>query len=88
MPTISEFYGITIMMFYEDHDPPHFHARHARFKANFAITDLSVISSKGNLRGSDIGRVRRWGRANQTALLENWFRCRRGEPLQKIEGPT
>ena len=88
MPTISAFYGITVMMFYEDHDPPHFHARHARFKANFAISDLSVISSKGNLRGSDIGRVRRWGRANQTTLLENWFRCRRGEPLQKIEGPT
>ncbi|MFQ5954392.1 MAG: DUF2442 domain-containing protein [Kiloniellales bacterium] len=27
VPTISECYGITIMMFYEDHDPPHFHAR-------------------------------------------------------------
>ena len=86
MPTISEFYGITIMMFYEDHDPPHFHARHARFKAKFAIADLAALSSKGDLRGQDVGRIRRWGRANQTALLANWSRCQRGEPLQKIEG--
>ncbi len=86
MPTISEFHGVTIMMFYEDHDPPHFHARHARFKAKFAIADLSVLTSKGDLRGQDIGRIRRWGRAKQTELLENWFRCMRGEPVRKIEG--
>ncbi len=86
MPTISEFHGITIMMFYEDHEPPHFHARHARFKAKFAIADLSVLSSTGELTGRDVARIRGWGRANQTALLENWFRCVRGEPVRKIEG--
>ena len=86
MPTISQFYGISIMMFYEDHEPPHFHARHARFKAKFALTDLSVLSSKGDLRGSDVGRIRSWGRDNQTALVENWFRCMRGERVRTIEG--
>ncbi len=86
MPTISRFYGITIMMFYEDHEPPHFHARATRFKAKFAIADLSVLSSKGELRGSDVGWIRTWGRANQTALVENWFRCMRGERVRKIEG--
>ena len=86
MPTISEFFGITVMMFYEDHDPPHFHVRYARFKAKFAIADLAVLSSHGYLTGSDIGRIREWARSNQTALLENWFRCCRGEPIRKIEG--
>ena len=86
MPTISQFHGITVMMFYEDHDPPHFHARHAGFKAKFAIADLSVLSSKGDLRTRDVARIRSWGRANQTALVENWFRCQRGEPVRKIEG--
>lgn len=26
MPEISRFYGIIIRMYYEDHNPPHFHA--------------------------------------------------------------
>ena len=26
MPRISDFNGITIFMYYSDHDPPHFHA--------------------------------------------------------------
>ena len=86
MPTISEFYGITIMMFYEDHEPPHFHARHARFKAKFAIADLAVLSSKGDLRGQDVSHIHGWGRANQAALRDNWRRCCDGEPVQKIEG--
>jgi Domain of unknown function (DUF4160) len=28
MPTISRFYGIAIAMLFDDHGPPHFHARH------------------------------------------------------------
>lgn len=27
MPEISRFYGIIIAMFWDDHNPPHFHAR-------------------------------------------------------------
>ena len=26
VPTISQFYGITIRMYFDDHPPPHFHA--------------------------------------------------------------
>jgi hypothetical protein len=29
VPTISRFMGIVIAMFFDDHGPPHFHARHA-----------------------------------------------------------
>ena len=29
MPEISRFYGIIIAMFFDDHNPPHFHARYA-----------------------------------------------------------
>ncbi len=28
MPTLSRFYGIVIFMNYNDHPPPHFHARY------------------------------------------------------------
>jgi hypothetical protein len=33
MPTISIFYGIVIQMFFDDHNPPHFHARYGRSRA-------------------------------------------------------
>jgi phosphomannomutase len=28
MPRISAFYGIVIAMYFDDHGPPHFHARY------------------------------------------------------------
>lgn len=28
MPEISLFYGIRVTMYYEDHNPPHFHAEY------------------------------------------------------------
>ena len=73
-------------MFYEDHDPPHFHVYHADFTAKFAIADFSVLFCRGTMTAKDIGRIRTWGRTSQIALLENWFRCQRGEPIRKIEG--
>ena len=35
MPTISMFYGIIIRMYYDDHNPPHFHAFYGDYKAVF-----------------------------------------------------
>ena len=29
MPELSRFYGIVIKMYFDDHDPPHFHAEYA-----------------------------------------------------------
>jgi hypothetical protein len=40
VPTISVFYGIVIAMFFNDHDPPHFHARYAEHQARIAIAPL------------------------------------------------
>ena len=36
MPEISLFYGIRITMYYDDHNPPHFHAE---YNGNKAIID-------------------------------------------------
>lgn len=35
MPSISMFHGIVIYMYYEDHQPPHFHARYQGIRAAF-----------------------------------------------------
>jgi len=35
MPTISEFFGILIRMYWDDHPPPHFHALYAEHEAQY-----------------------------------------------------
>jgi hypothetical protein len=43
MPTISEFFGILIRMYWDDHPPPHFHAIYAEHEAQYNIATLDVI---------------------------------------------
>ena len=45
VPTISRFFGIVIAMFFDDHGPPHFHARHAGGSAKIRIDPVEVIDS-------------------------------------------
>ncbi len=43
MPEVSRFYGIIIRMFYDDHNPPHFHVEYEDLKGVFSIGDLKQI---------------------------------------------
>ena len=43
MPTISQFFGIVIQMFWREHAPPHFHAMYAEHEALIDIRTLEVI---------------------------------------------
>jgi len=43
MPEISRFYGIIVMMFYDDHNPPHFHARYDGEKIAIDINSLRIL---------------------------------------------
>jgi hypothetical protein len=45
MPTISRFFGIVIAMYFDDHGPPHFHARHADGAAKVRIDTLEPIET-------------------------------------------
>jgi hypothetical protein len=45
VPTISRFFGIVIAMYFDDHGPPHFHARHAEGAAKVRIDTLEAIDS-------------------------------------------
>lgn len=43
MPTISEFFGILILMYYNDHAPPHFHAKYAEYEALIRIEEFYKV---------------------------------------------
>jgi hypothetical protein len=83
VPTISRFFGISIAMFFDDHGPPHFHARHADGSAKVRIDTLEVIES--NLERRQLRFVLAWAELHQEELSENWNRARAGETLRSIE---
>lgn len=43
MPRLTYFYGISIYLYYEDHPPPHVHARYSGHEARIAIRDGDII---------------------------------------------
>jgi hypothetical protein len=69
MPTISRFFGIAIVMFFDDHGFPHFHARHAEGEAKIRIDNLVVMDS--NLGRRQL-RFVAWAELHQDELEENW----------------
>ena len=61
MPEISRFLGIVITMYFNDHEPPHFHVRYAEYRATFAIDALELL--EGQLPPRVLGLVARMGSA-------------------------
>jgi hypothetical protein len=45
MPTISQFFGIVIQMFWREHAPPHFHALYGEYEALIDIRTLEIIKA-------------------------------------------
>jgi Domain of unknown function (DUF4160) len=83
VPTISRFMGIVIAMFFDDHGPPHFHARHAEGSAKVRMDTVEVIDS--SLPRRQLRLVLAWAELHQDELLENWRLARAGETLREIE---
>jgi hypothetical protein len=81
MPTISSFYGIFV--FFNDHGPPHFHARYGEFEATIDLATLEVI--QGQLPRRGLSLVQEWARIHSEELLEDWRLCRENTPPAKIE---
>lgn len=46
MPEISRFYGIRVMMFFDEHNPPHFHVEYNEYNAVIRIADLAITEGK------------------------------------------
>lgn len=73
MPTISTFFGILIKMFFDDHNPPHFHVQYGEYKTIIAIESMMVI--RGHLPRRALELVLDWVELHQTELLEDWELC-------------
>ncbi|NEP45617.1 MAG: DUF4160 domain-containing protein [Okeania sp. SIO2H7] len=83
MPVISQFYGIIIRMFYNDHAPPHFHAVYGEYELIVGISPITIIHGKVPNRVRSM--ILEWAALHQQELLDNWNRCRQAEVLLSIE---
>ncbi|MBK8080608.1 MAG: DUF4160 domain-containing protein [Saprospiraceae bacterium] len=70
MPEISRFLGIIIRMFYNEHNPPHFHAIYNDYEAEIDIQTLEIIA--GDLPKRVRNLVMEWAIDHRDELMEDW----------------
>jgi hypothetical protein len=83
VPRISAFYGIVIAMYFDDHPPPHFHAKYAEHQAQIDIATGKVINGELPRRAREL--VEEWTTLHRDELMTNWDLAVRQEPLNRIE---
>ena len=84
MPEISRFYGIIIRMYFNDHNPPHFHAEYQGKKAEYNILSLELLM--GSLPSRANALVLEWAALHRAELLEDWELARKMAELKSISG--
>ncbi len=82
MPEISRFYGVIVYMFYNDHNPQHFHIEYGEFRA---VVNFEEEIVKGTMPKRALKLVFEWMDLHKIELMKNWELARIGEPLNKIE---
>ena len=83
MPELSRFYGIVVKMYYNDHNPPHFHAEYGSDQMVVNANTLGVIGGRITPRAT--GLVMEWAAQHQAELLRAWQQARNMEPLDRID---
>jgi len=70
-------------MYFDDHNPPHFHAEYSGHEALIDVNTLGVFS--GRLPARAHALVTEWANLHQKELLSDWQKAKSLEPLEKIE---
>ena len=70
MPEITRFLGIIITMYFDEHNPPHFHVRYNEYRASVEIETLNVMN--GNIPAKVRGLVEEWAELYRNELLQMW----------------
>lgn len=82
MPEVSRFFGIVIRIFFNDHDPPHFHAVYGEYEGLIEIESLAIY--RGGLPGRALALVQEWAVIHREELRKDWELARSGRSLDPI----
>lgn len=70
-------------MYFDDHPPPHFHARYGEHEAQVSVADGDLLN--GSLPRRAQALVREWVELHRAELQEDWELARQGQPLATID---
>jgi len=82
VPTVSRFFGIEIWFYFNDHLPPHFHAKYESSEALYSIRTLQVLEGGIPRRAHNL--VLEWADLHRAELLADWELARAGQALTDI----
>jgi hypothetical protein len=71
-------------MFFNDHEPPHFHVRYQGFRARVLIATGEVVD--GRLPPAAARMVKEWTELRRDALMRNWVAARQDQQVEQIAG--
>lgn len=83
MPEVSRFFGISIRMYFDDHNPPHFHAIYGDTEAEFGLDPIALL--RGRFPRRALAMVMEWAAIHQDELLANWHRMRANQLPNRID---
>ena len=83
MPEIRRFFGVSIRMYFDDHNPAHFHAIYGDAEAELGIEPIALL--RGRFPRRAFGMVMEWAAAHQPELLANWERMRNDQLPNRID---
>ena len=83
MPELSRFLGIVIAMYFNDHNPPHFHVLYNEYDAEIEIKKLSIL--EGNLPARVLGIAMEWAEIHKDELINNWDLIQTTGKFNKIQ---
>ena len=81
MPEISRFYGIIIRMFFNEHNPPHFHAEYGEYRVVVNLNDEVV---NGFMPKRALKLIFEWLDLHKEELIKNWEKCKNDVSPDKI----
>lgn len=82
MLELSRFYGIVVFMVYDDHPPPHFHARYGDDAISVTLDAATRVDGRFPRRALSL--VLDWVDRHRDELIENWYKAQRGEALTPV----
>ena len=83
MPELSRFLGISILMYFDDHNPPHFHVKYNDYRAIISINELKIMD--GHLPARILGLVIEWAELHKDELMQDWELVKKTGKFFKID---
>ena len=82
MAKVAVVEGVTIMIYANEHPPPHFHAKIAEFQAVIDVKSLTIV--RGRLPPNKTGHVMEWASKRQDVLVSAFDAVRNRQKIEPI----